>query len=274
MKKISDFQKYRAPALERGLDILEVLSHAESGLWQSQIAEKLGRRSSEIFRMLIVLKERGYIVQNSSDRYELSMKLFELIHCHPPTGYLLEAALPKMRKLSVELNQSCHMAVFHGNELMVIQNVESPGRIGLTIRPGAGIDLYNSASGPALLAFRSPDEIETRIANYRHKTPITQEQIDEFRERLELARSHSFLIGPNSMAAGITDIACPVINLQGHSVAVLTCSYLTCTGPADQIRTLEEATIAVKCAASEISRDLGHRNMDATPPTPIRLRAD
>lgn len=52
-------QKYTAPALEKGLDILERLSLSEAGLSLSEIARDLGRSVSEIFRMLVVLQQRG-----------------------------------------------------------------------------------------------------------------------------------------------------------------------------------------------------------------------
>jgi len=57
-------QKYTAPALEKGLDILERLSLSETGLSLSEIARDLGRSVSEIFRMLVVLEQRGYISQS------------------------------------------------------------------------------------------------------------------------------------------------------------------------------------------------------------------
>ena len=60
---------YSAPALEKGLDILELLSEQEAGLTQSEIARGLGRSIGEIFRMLMVLRDRGFVSQDPrSDR--------------------------------------------------------------------------------------------------------------------------------------------------------------------------------------------------------------
>ena len=44
-------QLYAAPALEKGLDILELLSRQEAGLTRRDIAERLGRSVSEVFRL-------------------------------------------------------------------------------------------------------------------------------------------------------------------------------------------------------------------------------
>ena len=71
----ADDRKYRAPALEKGLDVLELLSAHGQPLTPSQMSATLGRSVSELFRMIQVLEFRGYIEQ-SSDGYRLTNRLF------------------------------------------------------------------------------------------------------------------------------------------------------------------------------------------------------
>ncbi|RYD46772.1 MAG: IclR family transcriptional regulator, partial [Sphingomonadales bacterium] len=52
---------YAAPALEKGLDILELLSSVSQPMGLSDISQAVGRSKSEIFRMLHVLERRHYI---------------------------------------------------------------------------------------------------------------------------------------------------------------------------------------------------------------------
>src|SRR5690606_35534132 len=85
---------YAAPALEKGLDILELLSAEGDGLTQHQIAQSLGRSASEIFRMLSVLERRGYLLRAADGVYRLSLRMFELAHRHPPIRRLLTVAMP------------------------------------------------------------------------------------------------------------------------------------------------------------------------------------
>ena len=60
---------YSAPALEKGLDVLELLSREDEGLTVSVIAKRLSRSVSELFRMLVVLEQRGYIrVEPDTDK--------------------------------------------------------------------------------------------------------------------------------------------------------------------------------------------------------------
>jgi hypothetical protein len=51
--------KYRAPALEKGLDIPELLARSSAPLSMTEISEGVGRSKGEIFRMLQVLEDRG-----------------------------------------------------------------------------------------------------------------------------------------------------------------------------------------------------------------------
>ena len=53
--------RYPAPALEKGLDILELLASVSQALTHSEIANRLDRTLTEVFRMLVCLEERGYI---------------------------------------------------------------------------------------------------------------------------------------------------------------------------------------------------------------------
>ncbi|MGI4831040.1 MAG: helix-turn-helix domain-containing protein, partial [Janthinobacterium lividum] len=62
-------QNYATPALEKGLDVIELLAHQSEGLTKSELARMLNRTVSEIFRMLLCLERRGYIAQVTEERY-------------------------------------------------------------------------------------------------------------------------------------------------------------------------------------------------------------
>ena len=55
-KKLS--KSYSAPALDKGLDILELLSSSDNGLTQAEIASRLNKSVNEIYRMLSTLRHR------------------------------------------------------------------------------------------------------------------------------------------------------------------------------------------------------------------------
>ncbi|MBS0589732.1 MAG: helix-turn-helix domain-containing protein, partial [Proteobacteria bacterium] len=93
--------KYRAPALDKGLDILELLARTPGSLNLTEVAQGIGYSKSEIFRMLQVLEARGYLVREANDSaYALTNRLFLLGMERPPIKDLTEAALPVMHRLA------------------------------------------------------------------------------------------------------------------------------------------------------------------------------
>src|ERR1700682_693586 len=154
--------RYAAPALEKGLDILALLASVSDALTHSEIAGHLGRTINEVFRMLVCLEERGYISRTGPDeRYQLTLKLFEIIHHHRPLQRLIAQARPLVQQVASDTGQSCHLAMLNHAEVVVVAQFDAPGNMGFSIRLGANIDLLNTASGHVILAFQS-DEVRAR----------------------------------------------------------------------------------------------------------------
>ena len=80
-------QDYSAPALEKGVDIIELLADAETGLTISEISHRLKRRMSELFRIIVVLERRNWLQKDpESARYSLSYHLLRVAHRGTPDG--------------------------------------------------------------------------------------------------------------------------------------------------------------------------------------------
>lgn len=216
--------RYSAPALEKGLDILEVLAREEAGLTQSDIARVMGRTVSEIFRMLVVLTERGYLVQDpDTDRYSLTTLLFEIANQTPPIKRLTAVAGPLMRKLTSVVNQSAHLAIISDDSVLVVAQVDPPGSHVMSIRLGARIDLWRASSGRAILAYEDEDRLAELFSRATLPPGKTEQAV---REDLARLRERGFEVIDSFTAHGIVNIAVPVFGHTGHSVAALTIPHL------------------------------------------------
>ena len=130
-------RSYSAPALEKGLDILEILCGSENPMSQKEIAQVMGRSVGEIYRMLACLISRNYVAPVDESNYSITTKLFELSHINPPTHRLLMEAMPIMQRLSSELDQSCHLTVYGQGKQIVICKADTPSGMGFAVRVGA-----------------------------------------------------------------------------------------------------------------------------------------
>jgi IclR family KDG regulon transcriptional repressor len=74
-----NIKEYKVHSLERGLDLLEILSEASSEKSLKDLSEEAEFNQTTAHRILGALKSRGYVCQNpANSRYRLTLKMFEL----------------------------------------------------------------------------------------------------------------------------------------------------------------------------------------------------
>jgi DNA-binding IclR family transcriptional regulator len=246
--------KYQAPALEKGLDILEYLSWRARPLSQAEIANGIKKSPNEIYRMLVCLEERGYLMREEhSSKYMLSLKMYTLSHRHSPVDEIRHASLYPMQELAIRLKQSCHLGVLYNDQLMVIYQAKSPSPIALSIEEGSLFSLVLTASGRTLLAFLPEDErlnILYRISLYKN---YTARQKLALLESLEAIRDQGGYVGPSELSKGVTDIVKPIGNEETGVFGSLTVSLLT-TEYNEHLTAEEMVTEVQECAKTILNR--------------------
>ncbi len=224
---VEENDRYRAPALDKGLDILELLAEYPDGLTRAEIVKALGRGQSEIYRMLERLVARQYVMRSpGGDRHALSLKLFALAHRHPPVNRLVTQALPLMDIYAREAEQSCHLGMYDRGNVLIVAQVPGPGAWGLSIRQGARVSLIDTGSGHVLLACQ-PDTRRQQMLDEHH---AVEGEVELPREELEQTFASIRKLGykqrDSLQSFGVTDISCPILDPQGHALAVLTSPYI------------------------------------------------
>ncbi|WP_133407178.1 IclR family transcriptional regulator [Parashewanella tropica] len=218
-------RQYSAPALSKGLDILELMASQSEGLSLRQISDLLGRQKSELFRMLVVLEERGYISTiPDSDKYIISMKLFGLAHQLPDIKRITAIAEPLMREFSNRSEQSCHLVVERSSEGVVIMQKDSPSDQRFGIRIGAKVPLQNTCSGHVLLAFADEDSRTVMMDGIPASKHLPENVLTEICDRV---KAQGFENVESQQIAGVKDIGFPIFNYSGNVIAALVVPYLS-----------------------------------------------
>ena len=243
---------YATPALEKGLDIIELLAHQSEGLTKSQLARSLQRSVSEIFRMLLCLERRGYIAQVEEDRYSLTLKLFQLVQEHPPTERLIADALPVMKRLAHRTQQSCHLGVLDVEKVVILAQVNSPTNLGFYVKLGSTVDLMESASGYVILAQQVEEERERILTEWKHST--RKRVPSDLAGHLERIRRSGFEKRASYLVKGVLNISFPICDERGAALGALTIPYIEySTATVSQKQVIE----ALREAADEINAAIG-----------------
>ncbi|MDF1687611.1 MAG: IclR family transcriptional regulator [Parvibaculaceae bacterium] len=225
-KAVETAPKYSAPALEKGLDIIEFLSSSDTDYTLAEIASKIGRTKGEIFRMLAVLEMRGYVVRvDDADKYQVTDKLFQLGLRRPKYKSLAYIATPLMEVFAEETRYPCHLAIPTGSQIAVITRVDCPDPVGVTVRVGYRQPLLETGSGLCLLAFMSSANRGRAINAIKEDNPWVN--VDEVEAKLIEIRQEKCLIEPSKIMDGVWDISCPILGANnGGAVAALTVPYV------------------------------------------------
>lgn len=237
------------------MNIIELLAEAESGLTISEIAQRLGRRMSELFRIIVVLERRGWLQKDpETSRYSVSYHLLRLAHRGTPAKSLTVAAAPVMHDISTRIDHSCHLVVRSGSQGLVVFRQENQRRhANLSVRVGAIISLVGSCSGHVLLAHLDDEERENLLRNLPRPWPISRARLDQV---LRGVKRRGYEMHRSPITAGVTDIGFPIRGFDGRVVAALTIPYLHVR---DQSlpTTVAQTCKLVEDAARRISMALG-----------------
>lgn len=245
--------EYRVPAAEKALDILEFMAMQGDPLTQTEIANGLGRSIHEVYRILLLLEKREYLKRTGVDRFRLSLKLFELAHMHPPVNRLVEHALPVMQELAENIDQSCHLVVLRGEQVLVVLQTDSPLPIRYSVALGSHFPILETSAGAVLLAHRAPREREI-LLNRIFASGGENPRRNEIEARLDQAARLGYEMRPSLAVDGCTNICLPIRDHTNSVIAALSVPFLPQKAARFDSETVFKRTAV---AAEQISAALG-----------------
>jgi DNA-binding IclR family transcriptional regulator len=254
---------YAAPAIGKAFEVIELLSDYPEGALISEMAARLNRTVGELFRIVVVMEQLGYLRKSArTDRYTVSYKLLEMAFRATPAQDLVRAALPEMQGLAAAAGQSCHLVVVNGGHGLVVAVEQQPETRGFSLRLGATIDIIRSCSGQVILTFSSPQRAEQIItaAETEQNAAFDREWLTK---RLAVIRREGFDSRKSPITHGVTDISFPVFGFDGRIVAALTIPFLELIDGSQKID-LAAARDLLRLTVSRISDTLGYQASEAS----------
>lgn len=249
--------RYSAPALEKAVEILELMGDHPDGMLVTEMANRLGRSVGELFRIVVVMETLGLLRKSArTDRYTVAYRLLDIAYRATPAQNVVAAAFPVMKTLAFAAGQSCHLVIASAGDGLVIASEQQPGMRGFSLRVGAQIDIVQSCSGQVLLAF-STDQAAERIVAAAEATRTDPVDRDWLAERRAETRARGHQLRKSPITYGVTDISYPILGFDGAIVAALTIPFLELIDGSQKVD-LEAARALLGEAADAISDALGY----------------
>ena len=243
---------YLVPALERGLNILEILSEHPGGLMMNEMKE-LNLPSASLYRMLVTLSERGYIVKDSSDRYRLGRKLLSLGYKALDNSNLIETSAAFQRELRNAVNETVALGVICNAEGVVIDTVRSEQAVCVYVQIGHHFPLHTAAPAKAVLAFLPAAE-QAQLLDKIVFTKFTSRTITDktkFLNELKKIKNSGVAFDIGEEISDLRCVAAPIFDSRSYPAAAI-----WVTGPESRLngKKLQEISKKVKETADKISK--------------------
>jgi IclR family KDG regulon transcriptional repressor len=211
-----------------------------------------------VHRFLQTLKNLGYVAQEGdTDRYRLTIRLFELGAKALENVDLVREADTEMRRIAQLTREAVHLGAFDEDAIIYIHKIDADYGLRMQSRIGRRNPLYSTAIGKVLLAYMSPDEARDVLSKveFRKSTQKTLGSAEAVLSILPRVRQQGFGEDNEEQEDGLLCIAVPVFDRFGRVIAGLSISFPTMRCGAD---TKAHYVALLQQAGAAISARLGH----------------
>lgn len=254
LSTVKDESPGSVPALDRSLDILELLSDAPAGLTLSQLSQQLEAPKNAVFRISQTLLARGYLSRHVETKaFQLTGQWLKL--ATPRLGGMSLAALarPAMVALRDETTETVQLGVLSGAEGTIIEQVEGSQSLRIVVDLGRRFQLHNNGPGKLLLA-HLPDKQRDQVISQLEltvSTPRTITSKSALRSECESILSQGYSTDYAEGNEGIHCIAAPIMSEFDGIVAALWVTGPAKRLPKSRFRALGEQVKAAAALASQ-----------------------
>ena len=201
--------------VDRALRILDALSAHGSGMTLSEIAAEAKVPKSSLHRTLAALRRRGFVAQREDGRYLIGSDLVRIAFDFHERMDVRVLVRPTLDSLRDEVNETIHLGVLDGADVVYVDKLEPSGPIALTSKIGGRNPAHATAVGKALLAWTYPTDDAlaawiARSAPLDTRTPRTIVDAAALIQEIQHVRADGFARDMEESEAGVRCLAVPV----------------------------------------------------------------
>lgn len=250
-------KKYRVPALEKAIAILELIAESEERYTITEIHKQLDISKATVFTTLNVLEEHDIVKKDEQGKYGIGVKLYQLGMSYMSNIDMIDTARPFMDDLMQSTGMTVHLGVLDQNEVLYVDKVEPDSFIKFSTFPGMRSDVHINSLGKAICAYLSEAELEQLMTaqGLSRYTPNTITDPQAFKTSLQHIRQSGYAIENEEGEIGVCCIGAPIFDYNGERAI----AAVSVAGHSSKLLPELFATIGetVKGTARAISKELG-----------------
>ena len=249
-----------APALDRGLSVLEYVIEASHPVTMKEISVAMSIPSASAFRLVKTLVQRGYLeeINLSQQSYLPGNKIFQLVQFYQLNHSLHSVARTPLRDLAERTGQTAQLAILTGVSAMYIEQAIPKEPVSIVAPLHTFVPINVSAAGKILCSYLSAEELKGFLVpeNLQKKAKNTISEPDSLMKEIALSRQQGYATDIEEFARGIGCAAGAVWDSHNHCVGAM-----GVTGHVDYYQdqaTRDHIVQSVLAFAEDVSRVMGY----------------
>ena len=205
-------------ALDKALDVLEIIGSSPTGLTQTELSEKVDLPKTTLYRLIATLIDRGMLRRDPLRKvYRLGFRYLELVRNAYLEPDLVAAASMELRALRDLTGETSYLAVLEGTEVMSLERCDGAHSERSAAALGQSKPLYCTGQGKAILSALD-DRSRSEIIKGLTLAPLTPHTLTDRRRlqtELRIIKSRGYAIDDEEIVLGIRCVAAPIIDNAG-----------------------------------------------------------
>jgi DNA-binding IclR family transcriptional regulator len=202
------------------LRVLSAFAADISSFGVTALSKQLGMTKSMVHRALTTLLDQGYVVRDPTGTgYQLGLRVLELQDPAFNEPDLRTLCAPYLRLLHEAAQETVRLCVRAGDNIVIVDGLEAPGRLASRAGLGAMFPLHVSPASRVILSSLSDDEIRDYIARNSPLGAYTPASITDPRrlwEDIQLTRNQGYAFGYADGSVSVASVAFPIPDAAGQ----------------------------------------------------------
>lgn len=192
----------------------------------SELARRLDVPKSTVQRCLKTLHEAGWVRPAPGEgRWSITGRAFTIGSAVAAGDRLRDAVLPDLGALQSAVGETIHLAVPDGDELVLVERLDSPHQLRAFLALGTRLPLHAAATGKAYLATLTDEQITAYLRSTPTKvTAQTHTDPEQLWDEIRLARRRGYATTEQELHEGISAVAVALRDRAGTARACFSIS--------------------------------------------------
>lgn len=218
--------RYVVQPVLKALKVLELLAQKGHQISLTVAARELALPKTTAFRYLQTLSVAGFVTYDkASDRYGIGPQFRKLAATDTSIQRLREVALPYLRQLHAEFNETINLAIPSQHQIVYIDMMESTRALRMQARIGGRDPLHSTALGKAILAYLPDAErVSLLTDSLAERTYRTITSMKTLKKQLDEVAAQGFAMEDGENEDGATCIGAPILDDIGRPFASISLS--------------------------------------------------